>query len=474
MILLLLACNQEQPTVIAGVDAPLTVTLVNPTTCSFCDPFLGVDTLRVDVLAGDTVVASQSFSPLDDLLLPGLLDFGVVRVQLVGLSAGVVVSAGRTQEVALDPGSPRDVPMLFLPANTVIPLPAEMTADRSRHVAVRRRDGRVMLFGGVDPSREGTFSSIDLFDPATWSFGVFPGALPAGLADPAVAWTGTDELLLAGGFVTGPSGDVPTATTAAWSQVDDTVRALPPLSVTREDACLAMYRDRLGLVLGGTDETDAGSLVKLDETTEDWSFVDVKLRDFDQTQVSACLGLGDGRVFLQGDDPASTGTWSYDEGDTDAGLGFVPVDLLGEGADRFVHLPLVAQEAGGAWVAGGMDTNTGTAISDTRWFDPARNGFLPMTPLADARLDPSWDRWLVEGWYVVGCGWRDGARLSPTDSVELVSPGEGLGTPATPFDRDRNGCAVTTLLDGSILVTGGYDATDDGVIDAAVMVPWIE
>ena len=472
----LLACADSEPTTLPGVDAPLTISLVNPTSCSFCDPFAGVDTLRVDVLVDWAVVASEAYRyPDEEVVLPALTDFGVVRVQLVGLAGGEVRSVGRTQEIALQPEVALTVPMLFLPANTTIPLTATMTADRSRHTAIRRRDGSVVLLGGVNPDRNGTFASTERFDPATWSFSVFDGgSLPAGVGGSRTAYAGTDEWLLLGGFVTGPNGDVASSTAGVLSEVDGTVRPGPSLLTPRNGHCFAMYRERLGIVFGGTADTNAAELLKLSDATGDWELVNVPMRDFDQTLVSACVALPDQSVFVNGDTAAATGRWSYAEGDTDAGEGFVPVEALGEGADRYVDGPLLEVVGDRVWIAGGADPYTGSAIDGARWFDPAQNGFLPAVALGAARFDPSFDRWINPGWLVVGGGWSTTDRTRAEASVELVNPETEARGPVVSFERDRPGAVLTTLLDGAVLITGGYDAGDDGVIDAAVFLPWVE
>jgi len=472
---LLLACGTPAPTYVDGPDSPLTLRLVNPTSCSYCDPFQGVDTLRIDVLVGTEVVESASFSwPEDELVMPGLDGFGVVRVQLVGLQAGVVISAGRTAEIPLAPDTPIEVPILFLPSNTAIPLSATMTADRSRHVALRRRDGSVVLMGGVNPDHDGTFASVERFDPTTWTFATEPTELPGPVASPRRAWTGRDEFLMVGGFNTSPTGDVASSSTAAWSEVTGEVRATASLYAPRNGHCFAMYRERLGIVLGGNADTAAGELVKVSETTADWEFVNVPMRDFDQTQVTACVGLADETVFVQGQDAASTGIWAFGEEDSDAGEAFTPSVALGEGADRYAKSALVLPIGVDAWVAGGVDPFTGGALDDSRWFRVARNGFEPGLPLGEGRVDPAADEWIVPGTWVVGCGWKEESRLTGAESLEIVDPVTGSRSPLVVLDRDRDGCALTTLLDGTVLVTGGYGPLDDSVVDAAIVVPWID
>ena len=87
---LLLACNREPVVeVIPGVTTALEVLVSNPTSCPSCDAFRDVDTLRLEVSVGEDVVASDTFAyPGEDVTLPDLDGFGVVRITLLGLEDG--------------------------------------------------------------------------------------------------------------------------------------------------------------------------------------------------------------------------------------------------------------------------------------------------------------------------------------------------------------------------------------------------
>ena len=90
LLLAVLACREPEQVTLGGRSASLAVTLLNPTRCNPCDPWRGVETLRVRVLAGADVVAEASFPREGDLVLPDLPGFGVVRVELEGLGGGQV------------------------------------------------------------------------------------------------------------------------------------------------------------------------------------------------------------------------------------------------------------------------------------------------------------------------------------------------------------------------------------------------
>lgn len=475
MLIWLLACHREGDVLtLGGRQATLRVEVVNPANCSYCDAFAGVDTLRVDVRIADAVVASDSFAwPEETPELPDLPEFGVVRVEMVGISGGVVVSAGRTAEVAMDPEAETTVPLVFLPANTAIPLIAEMRADRSRHVAWRRPDGTVALLGGVDPERESTFSSVEHYDPASFAFVDAGMALPASVAAPRVDRTGDGDRILAGGFQAAPWGEEPSTFAAAWVELDDTIVPAGTLNEPHHGHCFSMYRDRIGILFGGNDESDAGELVK--PTGDAWSWSRVPMFDFDVAQVTGCVGLADQRVFLQGTSESSTGTWTYDEGDTDPGRSFTRMTLTGEGADRFVRGALLRRVGSGAvWVVGGEDVQTGEVLAGGRFFDPTLGGFRGGPGLVEARYDPVADDWIRGDWLVVGGGWSDSGRRHPVASLEWVDPVAAEAGPRVPLDRDRDGPTFTTLLDGSVLVAGGFDAGDASAVDAALVVPWFE
>lgn len=474
ILLLLLACKEPETLVIEAETGSLTVEVVNPTNCSYCDAFAAVETLRVDVTVGGEVVATDSFDwPAEAPTIPVVETFGVVRVELVGLAGGRVVSGGRTAEVALDPAGETTVPLLFVPVNTALPLVADTVADRSRHLALRRRDGEVMLVGGVDPDRDRTTASVERFDPRTYTFVEADVSLPTSLAGLRAGRTGDDEWLLVGGFKMSGGLEIAQTATARWIQDDDRLEEAGPLTSPRNGHCFAMYRDRIGVAFGGvSSDVGAADLAKLDEASGTYQWSSVPMEDFDPDDVTACIGLADERVYVQGVTDGSTGTWDFREGVVDPGNAFTRASAGEVPLRRWPWLWRSA--AGPVWIAGGWDEATDGPTDTSRWFDPDAARFADGVPLQAARIDPAADAWIAGEWQVVAGGWTDLERDDPVDSLELVEPVTGEAGPLIPFDRSRNGGTVTTLADGSLLLVGGYEPIDAGAIDAALVVPWFD
>jgi hypothetical protein len=53
----------------------------------------------------------------------------------------------------------------------------------------------------------------------------------------------------------------------------------------------------------------------------------------------------------------------------------------------------------------------------------------------------------------------------------MIKPSTGEYAPLIALDRDREGCALSPLSDGSLLVSGGGTDLSDPA-DAALIIPW--
>lgn len=475
MILLLLACKTPEIITIEGPNAALTVELVTPTdpACTYCDPFAAVDTLRVDVYGGDELLHTASFRyPSETPSLPYLDGFGVVRIELAGLSAGKVESGGRTDEIVLQPGVAQTVPMVFLPVNTVLPLGASLYSLRSRHHAFRRHDGSIVLMGGLDPGRDNAFDSIEVYSPTTRSFGVDQATLPAAGGAMAVTRTPSDDLLFAGG-VTASGGVESTLTTAGVFQPDNSVLLTAgALSTGRAGGCVAALGATDAVAIGGTTSgtLDLGHY----DASNGWAWSSVTPADFAAGQVAGCVGLDTGSVLVLGNDITSTGLWSYTPGGADdPTLSFTAANAYTAGDVRHVTgAVMIPLDDGTVWIAGGADPASDALTADGRRFSAASLSFSLAPGLTEARYDASWSPWYRPDWYVVGCGWQDVDRVRDEPSVELVNPVTAEEGVSVPLDRIRNGCSVTALSDGSVLVAGGFTTATAGETSAAILVPW--
>ncbi len=467
LLLALAGCKTRAVETIAGPNADVSVALVNPTTCSACDPFAGVSTLRVDIVDPGTadVLYTDSFPwPGGVPALPDLTGFGVVRVEMYGLAGNRVVSAGRTAPFAVKPEKPVTLPMLFLPANQAVPLTGDLYAERSRHVSFTRPDGRVALLGGVDPRGTSRFNSVELFDPATFTFSL-DTTLAAAPVFPAVTTDVDGDLLLVGGESAGGSRET---TTFVYSVEGEGAQGVATpqqeLPEPRSRGCVARV-DQKGVVMGGASGDVLFEVMRFGADT--WEFTRAQTAGLDDAAVQGCIGLEDGRIFVLGDEGGQTGFFYFN---TDETLGF---DAIASGhGDQFVSGATLALLGNGhVWEVGGATSN-GAARAQTWDFRPEEASFSVSTELMTPRIRPDVAPWIVPDTEAVGCGWTESGLAQGTGTVEIVGLDGSAGV-VVQLDRERPGCGMSVLPDGSLLVTGGFDVNDSGQLGAVVIVPAI-
>ncbi len=463
------ACKVRDIEVIQGRDAPVTITLVNPTTCSDCDPFEGVDSLRLDVVRPETgeVIYSDTFaSPGSAAVLPDLQGFGVVRVELYGLEGNQVRSAGRTAPFAVPPSGELALSMLFLPANRAIPLTATLDAERSGHVGFSRLDGLVALIGGVDPAGSSRFGSVEIFDPATFEFTAESSASDFALY-PAVTTESDGDLLLIGGESAGGSRQqAALAYTVSGEGATGAVEPQGDLPEPRSQGCVALGEENKGVVMGGASGDAAFDTMKRGDSG--WEFSRAQVDGLDDASVVGCIALGDGRVFVLGDEGSQTGFFQYNGDET---LGFSPV-ASGHGEQFVPGATLALLENGHVWVVGGADDG-GDALSRTWEFRADEASFAPSVDLRTPRVRPSVVPWLLPETEAVGCGWTNDGLGEGAGTVEIVRF-DGTTGLVVALDRERPGCAMNMLPDGSLLVSGGFGVNDAGQLGAVLVVPVID
>ncbi|MSQ03015.1 MAG: hypothetical protein EXR71_14195 [Myxococcales bacterium] len=463
LLLFVLACKEPITEVITAEDGSVTLTLVNPTSCGSCDPFEGVEQLRIDVVVDGVVVDAATFTwPSETLTLPALDGFGVVQVQLRGLAAGAVVSFGQTPALVVGPGLAVALPVTFLPINRALPLTQAMAAGRHRHGSIARRDGRVMLFGGLTRNGEPT-DSVEHYDPTDGSFTLDDVVLPAALADTRVAEVPvTGERFLFGGVGAVASG-VDVASTALIEFVEElgTIESIGPLGAARTDHCVSVFGDTQVIAFGGHEAASStGEFLRYDGAEDRWHLSSLALTDFDDRKVSGCIPLADGRTFVQGSGIASTGIWAFTTetvGTLDPGAAFLPTppEDPGAGAAFVVGPSMVALADGDAWVGGGIDPRTGLSAPSAREFRAATMRFDPADAQPDTRNWGVLRRVDDRGTVVWGCGWRDLAREQGASSIEVFNVETGSVGGRIELSEARSGCDVAVLPDGAVLVTGG-------------------
>ncbi|MDP2313755.1 MAG: hypothetical protein Q8P41_12680 [Pseudomonadota bacterium] len=472
--LLNLACREPVIEVIPGVSTSIEVIVTNPTSCPACDGFRDIDTLRLELSVGEEVVASDTFAyPGEAVTLPDLTDFAVVRITLMGLADGRVLSLGRTAEVVVVPDATLSIPLVFLPVNRALALDAPMLTDRSRHLAITRRDGAVLLIGGVDPMGERATSVTEQYDPVTGTFAEFDPFPGSAMASPTTAALPDGATLIVGGYAVIGGNDVAVEGAAVFDDTAGTFGEAGRLSQGRNGHCVAMFRERQGIALGGAE--GVADYLKPDDESGLWSFIALDMRDFDPGAVTGCDVLADGTVFVQGRDAASTGVWDGGNSALDPAEAFFPINEGNAGDFRYVEGAVTfPMDDGSIQVIGGAEVGTGEVLADARRYTPEARRFEPADGFGSPRYATQVAPWIQPGWYAAGCGFTDTTRTEGEDTLELFAPAEGGHGAPIQLDRARPGCALSVLRDGSILVTGGYEAGTGAVLDAALVVPYVD
>jgi hypothetical protein len=269
-----------------------------------------------------------------------------------------------------------------------------MLQARVSQAAVLLRDGRVLMIGGFQPSTE--TATTEIYDPATNAFAPGPTLLEP-LADPVAIVLGDGSILVAGGF----SGHTSIASAELLDPGLTAFRSTGSMSTPRSSHGGALLTDGRVLVVGGNTRGDTGTVLAsaelYDPPAGTWTATGTMSVPRHKLAV---IGLADGRVLV-----------------------------LGGSNDR---------DASGQYRSAEIwDQATGT-------FAKTGDMMAPRYKISGAVLR------LGDGRVLVAAGSR---------KAEVYDPASGtFRGVAGDTDVGFNFAAAARLADGSVLVSGGYDA----------------
>ncbi len=221
-----------------------------------------------------------------------------------------------------------------------------------------------------------------------------------------------------------------------WTRTGD-------LSAARSAACAAVLNDGRLLVAGGLG--DSGSVAAVDIYGTDGAFVAGAPMAHARAH-AACVTLRDGRVLVAG---GSDGSGSLNSAEI-----FDPSTNQWQSTGNLT----VAREGhrmamtswGFAWVAGGK--SNGAITGTLELFNPNTGQFQAVGALNTARAEFAMT---PVGRSLVIAGGTDGSNT--LNSVEIYDGSLGTVTVAGVMSQARKDFAAASLLDGTILMTGGVD-----------------
>lgn len=459
--------------------------LLNPT---IANPMAGVTELRVTLSQGGDEVFRQTLAVDEPLRIPNLVDYGLIRFELVGLNSdGDVLSFGRSAEIAVVPNVDREVSITFLPVNKVLTLTARPLDARSFHTTTKVPDGRILLLGGLNAAGVHSLDSIEYYAPSTGRFIPFANFLTFDALLPGVAWTQQKTLVVSGGQEVAGSTESRSAGMNLIDPTRDLVSKVLDMQIPRQDHCFENISGELVMAAGGT----AGATVGVELFHPDpansgqWKVESGVTQFFQPYNIQSCVKTPDNRIFFQGTGDLSTGTYTYN-GDLNGFSGGFQVLNYSLSDPTFLLYPygqsMVALSDSRVWMAGGrIHDGDGDPANDltpglTREFDMNSGTFFQgIDPNLSDRTWGKVEAWMSPGIFVFACGGVNGDVIgNPHPMVEFADLNSGVVRLAVPMDRTRPGCSMNVLDDGTVLITGGHvpgELVEDG---GAILVPYLD
>jgi hypothetical protein len=326
-----------------------------------------------------------------------------------------------------------------------------METGRRNHSATRLLDGRVLVVGGQGNSTAGNtayLAAAELYDPAldTWTPA---GALAVGRHSHPAVLLQDGRVLVAGGYRFGASATV--------EVYDGTWRPAAPMTLDRYGHALAVLPSGEVLAAGGYSDAKNGhqsSAEIYSPSTDQWrSIAAMPVARHKGYAAALRSGAMQGQVLLVGGsngdplssallfDPVAT-TWN-------------PVASMTASRQEELggHPTAAALKDGRVLIAGHSD---GTAApSSATIFDPSV-GWSDAAPMGVARRGGTLTVLADETAVAVG---GEDASNGPTANAEAFSSTLGQWLPRGELAEARWMHSATALLDGSLLVCGGYVGT---------------
>jgi hypothetical protein len=359
--------------------------------------------------------------------------------------------------------SPQPIPVAG-PGGAWIPV-RTMGTPRFSSTAVRLQDGRVLVVGGLsgEVGYQYHVTSAELYDPATGTW-----SAAGSISKPLVAATSLRDgrvLALVGHFDSPRSAEVYDPASGTWT-------ATGPMDPSpRESDKFTMLQDGR-VLLAGSD----GAQV-YDPASETWTATGPVARD---TGIGDTFTvLQDGRVLVAGGDGAqvydpASGTWTATGKKTDQGFGGASV-LLSDGKvliaggrsfeppDNYYDLDLaeVYDPVAGSWTA----TARMHAKNNPRLAFLQADGKVLVVGSNAEVYDPptgTWTALSMRPTVLAKSDWHGDADQEACTAADLYDPQTASWTTAwATFACGPS--SLTPLFDGTTLVAGGTDCSDEGV-----------
>jgi hypothetical protein len=330
-----------------------------------------------------------------------------------------------------------------------------MNHARAGHTATLLLDGRVLITGGGD--LDSLLDTAEIYDPATGSFSPTSGKITI----PRVSHTATrlhdGRVLITGGYCEVDGCD---ASAELYDPATGTFSPTGNMTVARANPTATLLADGRVLIVGGGPSNEAtGSAELYDPATGVFAPVGA-LWDVDHVFGHTATLLPGGQVLIAGG--VTSSDFVFETGEV-----FDPVSgtfTATAGLARYYHTATLLND-GQVLMVGGSTGNF--LLASAELYEPSSGSFTStgsMTQrrwLSTANLLASGNV-LVAGGGLPGsinCGLSD--ECGPvTNIAELYDPVAHTFSPAASMAQSRLAHTATTLLDGRVLVTGGWTGNE--------------
>jgi Galactose oxidase, central domain/Kelch motif len=329
------------------------------------------------------------------------------------------------------------------PARGSLTAGPHMLEPRSGHSATLLPDGRVLIAGGMRRNRD-FYKSAELYSPATGKF-ERSGEMSIARVGQAAVLLPSGKVLIAGGWV----GDGCTDSAELYDPATGQFSVIGKMTTRRGRPSATLLADGDVLITGGADHDSPGGISSAELfRSATFSFQAIEPMHYARIAHTATL-LKDGRVLIVGGrgETLAAAAELYDPKTRK----FSETGRLITA--RYKHTAGLLPD-GRVLIAGGSDEHDWNGkLSSVEIFDPAMGKFSAAVTMNDARFKlPETSVLLNSGELIIAGGSRDVEIFNPISGKFKVVPGQ--------MHDIRHYMSETKLIDGSVLLAGGYPNSD--------------